>query len=149
MKLKIELVADIEETEIVVRCAEVDETVLKLQTMVSALSAPKLLFYKGQQEFYLPLDKILFFETEGERVYGHTANDAYLVKHRLYELEDILPKTFTRAGKGTIVNTSRIHAINRNITSSSQISFAGTHKHVYVSRRYYGSLKEKLSDRRK
>ena len=148
MKLKIEVEQQLDETEIVIRCATVDETVQKLQAMILSLSSPKLLFYKGNQEFYLPLEKVLFFETEGEKVFAHTANDTYLVKHRLYELETILPRFFVRAAKGTIVNISKIYAINRNITSSSQISFTGTHKHVYVSRHYYSSLKERLGDRR-
>ena len=145
MKLKIEVDELLDEPEIVIRCAGVDETVQKLQAMILSLSSPKILFYKGNQEFYLPLEKVLFFETEEERVFAHTANDTYLVKHRLYELESILPRYFVRAAKGTIVNISRIYAINRNITSSSQISFAGTHKHVYVSRLYYRTLKEKLT----
>ena len=148
MKLKIEVDELLPETEIVIRCASVDETVQKLQAMILSLSSPKLLFYKGNQEFYLPLEKVLFFETEGEKVFAHTANDTYLVKHRLYELETMLPRFFARAAKGTIVNISKIYAINRNITSSSQISFMGTHKHVYVSRHYYSALKERINDRR-
>jgi DNA-binding LytR/AlgR family response regulator len=149
VKLVIELQEELEETEVIIRCGQVDDTVQKLQSLILSMSAPKLMFYKGQQEFYLPLEKILFFETDGEGVYGHTASDAYKVKHRLYELETILPRYFARAGKGAIVNTTRIYAINRNITSSSQISFANTHKTVYVSRHYYSSLKDKINERSK
>jgi len=112
------------------------------------MSAPKLTFYKGAQEFYLPLEEILFFETDGEQIHAHTANDAFRVKHRLYELEEILPHYFVRAAKGTIVNTTQIYAINRNLTASSQVKFAGTHKHIYVSRHYYSSLKDKMNERR-
>ena len=147
MKLRIEVSGELPEDEVIIRCGRVDDSVQKLQAYILGLSAPKLVFYKGQQEFYLPPEDVLFFETDSEQVYAHTANDTFRVKHRLYELETILPKAFSRASKGTIVNTSRIYAINRNLTSSSQIRFAGTHKQVYVSRHYYQSLRQKMNER--
>ena len=147
MKLRIEISDDMAEAEVIVRCGRVDDAISKLQEYVLSLSAPKLTFYKGTQEYYLPLDEILFFETNGEQIFAHTANDAFKVKRRLYELEEMLPRTFVRAAKGTIVNTQRVYAISRNLTSSSQISFIGTHKHIYVSRHYYKALKEKIDER--
>ena len=148
MKLRIEVTDGSTEDEVIVRCGRVDDTVQKLQAYIQSLSAPKMTFYKGAQEYYFPLEKILFFETEGEQIYAHTKNDAFRVKHRLYELEEMLPHYFVRAAKGTIVNTTLIYAINRNLTASSQVEFAGTHKQIYVSRHYYGALKEKMNERR-
>ena len=147
MKLRIELTDGSAEDEIVIRCGRVDDNVKKLQEFILNLSSPRMTFYKDLQEYYLPLEEILFFETEGEQVFAHTAADAYKVKHRLYELEEILPRPFTRAAKGTIVNTRHIYAIARNLTSSSKISFSGTHKHIYVSRHYYKSLRDKMGER--
>ena len=146
MKLKIEI-GEPQETEIIIRCGRVDEDIRKLQEYILSLSKPKLTFYKGAQEYYLPIEDVLFFETEGEQIFAHTANDTFKVKRRLYELEETLPYYFIRAAKGTIVNTTRIYSINRNLTSSSQIRFAGTHKQIYVSRHYYGALREKMEDR--
>ena len=142
MKLRIEVDENLAEDEVLIRCGRVDDRVQKIQSFILNLGSPKLIFHKGQQEFYLPLEEVLFFQTEGEQVYAHTASDAYRVKHRLYELEMMLPRFFARASKGTIVNASRIYSISRNLTSASQIRFANTHKNVYVSRHYYSSLKE-------
>jgi len=147
VKLRIEVSDEWAEDEIVIRCRRVDGTVQKIQTYVQSLAAPKLTFYKGNQEFYLPPEEILFFETEGEQVYAHTRSDAFRVRHRLYELETMLPRVFVRVAKGTIVNTAYVYAIHRNLTSSSQIQFMGTHKHVYVSRHYYKILKERMQER--
>jgi len=148
VKLRIEITDGSSEDEVIIRCGRVDDSVQKLQAYILSMSAPKLTFYKGAQEYYLPLEEVLFFETDGEQVHAHTVNDAFRVKHRLYELEEILPHYFVRAAKGTIVNTAQIYAINRNLTASSQVKFAGTHKHIYVSRHYYSSLKEKMNERR-
>ena len=147
MKLRIEISDGTTEDEVIIRCSRVDGTVQKLQEYIRSLSTPRLTFYKGTQEYYLPLEEILFFETDGEQIFAHTTNDAFKVKHKLYELEETLPRAFVRAAKGTIVNTRRIYAINRNLTSSSQISFTGTHKQIYVSRHYYKALKDKMDER--
>ena len=147
MKLRIELTDGSMEDEVIIRCGRVDDTIQKLQQHILDLTAPRLVFYKDAQEYYLPLEDILFFETDGEQVYAHTKSDAFKVRHRLYELEEMLPRSFLRAAKGTIVNTQHIYSINRNLTSSSKISFNGTHKHIYVSRHYYKSLKDKMNER--
>jgi len=146
LKLRIELVEEGAE-EVIIRCHKMDDTVQKLQAYVQSLATPSLTFYKGNQEFYLTVEEVLFFETDGEQVYAHTANDAFRVRYRLYELEEILSRRFVRAAKGLIVNTARIYAINRNLTSSSQVQFVGSHKQVYVSRHYYKELKERMQER--
>ena len=149
MKLRIEVTDGSSEDEVIIRCGRVDDKVQKLQAYIKSISTPQLTFYKDAQEYYLPLEEILFFETEGEMVYAHTTNETFRVKHRLYELEEMLPHYFVRAAKGTIVNTSQIYSIIRNLTASSQVQFAGTHKQIYASRHYYGALKEKMNERRK
>jgi len=146
--MRIELTDGSTEDEVIVRCSRVDANVQKLQEFLINLSAPKLVFYKGSEEFYLPLEDILFFATEGEQVFAHTSNDAFKVKHRLYELEEMLPRSFVRISKGTIVNIKQIYAIDRNLTSASRVSFSNTHKHIYVSRHYYRMLREKMGDGR-
>lgn len=108
-------------------------------------SGENITFYKDNQEFYFPLEDVLFFETEGEHIHAHTANDAYRIKFRLYELEELLPKDFIRASKSSIVNVRKIYSIARNMTSSSLIRFAGSHKQVYVSRYYYAGLRARLA----
>ena len=149
MKLRIEVDDSLSENEVIIRCARIDDKVQKIQAQIRSISSPRLVFYKGLEEFYLPLEEILFFETEGEKVYAHTTKDAFMVKHRLYELEKILPREYIRISKATIANTSRIYAIERKLTSSSQIRFTNTHKSIYASRHYYNSLKEKMNERSK
>ena len=147
MKLRIEIIDTLPESEVIIRCSRIDDSIQKLQSLIQSMSSPRMKFYKGAHEYYLPLEEILFFETEGEEIHAHTAKDSYRVKHKLYELEEMLPRGFVRAAKGTIVNTSRIYSINRNLTSSSQIEFTGSHKHIYVSRHYYKTLREKMDER--
>lgn len=69
-------------------------------------------------------------------------------KIQLYELEELLPGSFMRISKSAIVNTSHIYSISRNLTASSVVAFADTHKQVYVSRYYYKPLINKLEEKR-
>lgn len=150
VKIHIEIVDDIEEDEMIIRCGRVDDKINKIQQFISEqnLSDGKIPFYKGNQEYYFPLDEVLFFETESEFVYAHTVNDDYRIKYRLYELEEILPRQFIRASKSTILNTRQIYSIERNITASSLVNFKNSHKSVYVSRFYYRELRQRLNERK-
>lgn len=107
----------------------------------------KMIFYKREQEYYLDLNEIIFFETDITSISAHTINDVYNIKYKLYELEQMLPNNFIRVSKSTIVNINSIRSINRNITSSSLIEFYNTYKKIYVSRFYYKNLKERLKER--
>ena len=113
-----------------------------------ASSKQKFVFYKGNIEYYLILDDILFFETDEKAISVHTRTDTYQSKYKLYELENILPSFFMRVSKSTILNTNHIYSIDRNLTASSVVAFSGTHKQVYVSRYYYKPLISKLEEKR-
>jgi DNA-binding LytR/AlgR family response regulator len=149
VKIHIEITDDVAENEVLIRCNQVDEIIQKIHQYILEQSLPssKIAFYKKNQEFYFSIDEVLFFVTEGERIYAHTINDDYLIKFRLYELEEILPRHFVRAAKSTIVNTRQVYSITRNITSSSLINFINSHKHVYVSRHYYHDIRQCLNER--
>lgn len=150
MKIKIETDCNISENEIIIKCNSINDEIIRLQSLINDtykhLKPP--VFYKNEKEFYIPLEKILFFETDNGCVNAHTKNELYMVKNKLYELEEILPGFFTRVSKSTILNTHAVYSITRNITSSSIVEFENTYKQVYVSRYYYKSLQEKLKEKR-
>ena len=149
MKIKIEMDEQAEE-EVIIRCRGMTEQIAAIQRAVSeaAGSVQKIVLYKGNTEYYLPMNDILFFETADHGVAAHTGNDMYEAGYKLYELEEILPGFFMRVSKSTILNTSHIFSINRNLTASSVVAFENTHKKVYVSRYYYKPLISKLEERR-
>ena len=146
MKLKLEMVPEMEETEVIIKCANIDSDILRLQQVIDEFIHGKnsFVFYKEDTEFYFSVEEVLFFETEGNKVNAHTIDDVYTVKYKLFELEELLPGHFVRISKSGIVNANKIYSIQRNITSSSAIEFQGSHKQIFVSRSYYKVLKNKL-----
>lgn len=150
MKVNIEVIDGLTEDQVLIRCGRVNDTVQKIQKFVleqAQVGDSDITFYKDNQEFYFPVDRVMFFETDGDNVYAHTKDDIYKTKLRLYELEQILPRSFVRASKSTIINISKVYSIQRNITSSSLVQFYNNQKHVYVSRHYYHSLRQRLNER--
>ena len=149
MKLRIEVDEKIQEDEIVIKCKEIDSNIENIKKVFREMISKQkdIIFYKDEKEFYLSLDDVLFFETEGNRVSAHTHTECYRVKYKLYELEEILPKNFCRISKSTILNVNHIYSISKNITGVSLVEFQETYKKVYVSRYYYKILKNILGKR--
>ena len=150
MKIKIEIDESMSEDEVLIRCRGLTEQVTEIQKAVSEVvnTSQRFVFYRSNTEYYLALDEILFFETDGDGINAHTRDNIYQTKYKLYELEDLLPGCFMRISKSSIVNTNHIYSISRNLTASSVVAFAGTHKQVYVSRYYYKPLVNKLEEKR-
>lgn len=146
MKVRIELDDSLADTELVIRVSRIDERIQKIQDVLEESAAPTILFYKESSEYFVELAEILFFETDGAKIFAHARNDAYEVKLKLYELEEILPRYFCRISKSTIANIKAIYALDKSFSGTSTVQFYNTHKQVHVSRHYYQLLKEKLSE---
>lgn len=146
LKVRIEIDPKADECEVTIRCNGVSEEVLNIQRLLTSGSpdTSAISFFKGDSEYYLKLNDILFFETEGGVIRAHTADDEFETKYKLYELEEKLPSSFMRISKSTILNTRKIYSITKNLTGASKIEFQGTYKTVYCSRNYYKALKELL-----
>ena len=148
MKVSIELDPQMDEPEMIIRAPRLTEDVARLQQLILEQKMTPLTFYKDRSEYFVDVSEILFFETDGEKIYGHTREEAYEVRQKLYELEEILPVAFCRVSKSTIVNTKQIYSIEKSFSGTSTVNFYQTHKQVHVSRHYYQLLKERLKEMR-
>ena len=151
MKIRIEIDEKIKEDEVIIKCSQLTDEINKIQNVLKEIISQKtsMIFYKDNIEYFISLEEILFFETEGSCIFSHTIDNIYQVKYKLYELEEILPNNFMRVSKSTILNVDYIYSITKNLTASSIVEFQHTHKTVYVSRNYYKPLKFKLLEKRR
>ena len=151
MRFRIEFIAKDEEEEIVIRCHTLDENIKEYCSTIEQLidNSPVIVYYKDEQEFYFSSEQILFFETDGKTVYAHTKNDSFRVNYRLYQLETVLPNTFLRISKSSIVNLGQILSLSKTLGQSLSVAFVNSHKQVYASKLYIKPLKEALSQRRR
>ena len=150
MKVRIEIEEGLEEEEVVIRCSALNDAIVSLQSYISRQGSDKrcLVLTAGETEYYVPLEDIYFFETEGREIRAHTMDKLFCCSYRLYELEELLPGSFMRISKSTIANLDHIYSITRNLTASSEVEFRGSKKKTLVSRNYYRALVERLNSRK-
>lgn len=150
MKVKIEIEEGLAEEEVVIRCPGLSDSVIALQNYISKQGKGKryLSLRSGETEFFVPIEEIYFFETEGRELKAHTADRIFACGYKLYELEELLPGSFMRVSKSTIVNLDFVYSITRNLTASSVMEFAGTKKKAMVSRAYFKAVTERLKARK-
>ena len=110
MKMRIEIDDTLSQEEIVIRCPQLNKEIADLQKSIAEIVGreKKLIFEKEGKEYLISAEDIIFFETEDKKVYVHTADNVYTSKYKLYELEALLPHTFIRVSKSSIINIKKI-----------------------------------------
>ena len=142
-KITIETVKPGEEEEIILRCATVDEKILKL---IQSLKTEKdaLTGYVEDKIQKLTLRDIFYFESVDNKVYAYTAKQVYEVHKKLYEIEEEYADTdLLRISKATVVNVSKITYIRPMLNGRFEAKLKNNEK-VIISRQYVPALKEKL-----
>lgn len=107
MKVRIELDPSMDEPEILIRAPRLTPELTQLQERILEQKVAPLAFYKDRSEYFLDVASILFFETDGEKIFGHTKDEAYEVKQKLYELEELLPSPFVGSPNPPLSTPSR------------------------------------------
>lgn len=97
---------------------------------------------KGDKYEIINLEKVLYFEADGNEVYCHSANECFLVKSKLYELEESLTeKGFIRISKSNIVNILTIKEVIPWFDTRFVLNLINN-REIEVSKKYSRKFKE-------
>lgn len=143
MKITIQDCPEGEEDEIIVRCKQLDEQLMKL---IYGLRAGKnrLTVSKGEKLFQVLPEEIYYFEAVDNRVFAYMETEVYETRHRLYELDEELQGTdFFRASKSTIINLAKVENIYPVFNGRFEACMKNGER-LIISRQYVPVLKEKL-----
>lgn len=146
MRIKIEIAEENE--EIVIRCRERDARILEIERAIENVlkGSGEMILYLSSTEYYIAKSDILFFESEGDKIYARTANKSYSTDYKLFELEDIMPSYFVRISKSTIANVKAISSMRREVTGNGEVTFKNCDRKAYFSRGYYKKLRDKINE---
>ena len=100
--------------------------------------------FRGDTVTLLDEKELLRVYASGGRVYAVTAEGEYVLRLRLYELEERLrPFSFVRISNSEIINLKRVRSFDLSLAGTICVALSDGSK-AYVSRRYVPKIKEVL-----
>lgn len=143
MKITIENIPDGSEPEIIIKCNQMDESLMRL--VYSVKSAYKKLVGICENQIYMVEQKdVFYFEAVDNKVFIYCREKVFESKQKLYEIEEEYDKTdFFRASKSIILNLSKIESMRLDFGGRFEALLQNGEK-VIISRQYVPILKQKL-----
>ncbi|MGN0432648.1 MAG: LytTR family DNA-binding domain-containing protein [Lachnospiraceae bacterium] len=144
MQIEIKIDSTLKEPKVIIMADRMSEEVKALAAKLSA-EAPQML--AGFQEDSLKIleqTDIFRIYCNGGKVYAVTGDGEYLLRLRLYELEERLDKSsFVRISNSEIINLKKVRNFDLSFSGTICVSLSdGTV--TYVSRRFVAKIKQVL-----
>ena len=130
------------EEEIIVYAHEKTELLEQIKSLV-ADSSSQIIGYKESEIYQIKIADIYCFSTESNKLYALTEKDKFLIKERLYTIEQSISKDFIKINKSCIANIKKIDRFDASISGTLVVKFKNGYSD-YVSRRSVKSVKERL-----
>ena len=143
MKITIETPKEGEEDEIIVRCASLNDRLMKLIAALRTEESP-LTGYMDDKIVKLAAKDVFYFEAVDNKVFAYTGKGVYEVRKKLYEIEKEYADTdFLRISKSAVVNVAKIAYIRPLINGRFEAKLKNEEK-IIINRQYVIELKKKL-----
>ena len=144
MQVEVRIDSSVTEPKVIILTDKMTEEVSGIVRILSENEPRMIAGIKDENVKILELNDIMRVYSSGGKVYAVTASDEYIVRRRLYEMEEILKgKMFARISNSEIINLKKV--------KNFDLSFSGTicvkmndGSSTYVSRRYVSRIKEVL-----
>lgn len=99
--------------------------------------------YHDNEITMLDINQVECFYVEADKTYAsYIDRKRYMIKKRLYELENVLPTDFERINKSAIANWRRISKFKVQLSGSVDVIFKNGYTD-YISRRCFTKLRRR------
>lgn len=144
MKIDIRLDESCPEPHVIIVTARVTEEINELMRLLAGEQAQVIAGFRDGQAVVLEPEHIVRIYAAGGRVYAEAESGTYLLRLRLYEMEQRLAgRSFARISNGEIINLKKVRGFDLGFTGTICVSLSnGTV--TYVSRRYVARIKQLL-----
>ena len=143
MKIRIEH-APLEENEVILRCAQLDDEMLRVLSLLRSGMQKLLVWNEHREMLPLSVSKVVYCETVEEKTFVYTHDGIYQTALSLAELEDRWGDLgLFRAGKSSVMNLHEIQKL-KNCGSGRIEALLTTGEKMVISRRYAPILRERL-----
>lgn len=143
MKITVEQ-GPVEENEVVLRCAALDDEMLRVLSLLRAEMQRLCVWDEERQLRLLPPGELVYAETVEDKTFVYTADAMYRTSLRLGELVSRFDALgIFRANKSTAANLRHIHSLE-SCGAGRIRAVLITGEQLIVSRRYAPLLRERL-----
>ena len=143
MKIQLKFDEQYQEVEVHIHANKLDDEVQKIINQLKTPSQNMIDGYINQEICMLKASEIYTIYVEKGKVFLQTDEEEYQSKKKLYEIEEIFQKQFSRVNKSTLVNIDHIRSFQMDLVGTTLLILDnGTS--VHVSRKYFKELKKKL-----
>lgn len=149
MKVTLDIDSDYEETKVTIHCSEMDDSIKDMLDFLKGKKTQFIVGREGEMQHILKPDEIHYFHTEKEGVIAVSSEGSFILREKLYELEEILPAAkFIRLSKSVIANLHELSRFEASFNGTLCVHFKSGVKE-YVSRTYVSGIKEALKMNRR
>lgn len=143
MKITINEIGDIDETEVIINCRQTDEQILRICAGLRVYDKKVTGLFNGQT-FLLNTGDILYIEAVDRKTFIYTNGQVYESALKLYELEERLTADdFIRASKSCIFNFGKVQSL-RGDFGGRLLCTLENGEIISVSRQYAIVIKRKI-----
>ena len=141
--MKYELIIDKEKEEsIVITAHEKTELINQIEELLK-MSECKVIGYYEDEIIPVNFNEVFAIYTRDSKVYINVNNKDYLIKERLYQIEEMLDTLFVKINQGCIVNIKKILKFENSITGSIKVILKNGFSD-YISRRELKNVKRRI-----
>jgi DNA-binding LytR/AlgR family response regulator len=143
VKIRVENIPEGTEPELIIRCNEMDDSLLQLITAIQSTAKRLIADDKAKIHIINP-NNVFYFEAVDNKVFIYCRETVHEIKKKLYQIEEEYENSdFFRASKSVILNLSKIEALSPALNGRFEALLQNGEK-VIISRQYVSELKKKL-----
>ncbi|MEY8764309.1 MULTISPECIES: LytTR family DNA-binding domain-containing protein [Clostridium] len=144
MQVEIKIDKSCKESKIIILTNRITDEVDELIKKLSDTRPQTIAGFRDGTLKILAHDNIVRIFAANRKIYAQTEKSEYLLRLRLYELEERLDKnTFVRISKSEIINLRKVENMDLNFSGTICVKLCGNIT-TFVSRRYVSKIKKVL-----
>lgn len=145
MEIEIKIDKECKDPKIIVMTDCITEAIQNLVERLSEVTSPKLIGgFKDETFEVLDPSELIRIYTKGGKVYAMSDKGEYVLRLRLYEIEERLEtKSFIRISHSEIINIHKVKSFDLSFSGTICVSFKDGSK-TFASRRYVSKIKKTL-----
>lgn len=130
------------EEEILIYAHQRTETIDEIERIAMGATSQLTGYFRGEI-VKLDIKDIHCFTVDDGKLFAICENEKYLLKTRLYNVEEIVDKNFIKINQSSIANINKIQKFDASISGTLKVIFKNGYVD-YVSRRNVKSIKGRI-----